>query len=134
MGFESAHAVDDLDSRPLEFARPDHVSRFVKPRFELDDNRDVFPKFCGPFEGSDNGTFPARAIEGLFDGQNVRVVGGFFDQADDWFEALVGMAQEDVLGSDVLEHRFGRIDLRGALGWPDGIPERGKSIDFDDAH
>ncbi len=124
MGFQAAHAVDDLRAGPLEIERALDVAGLVEPGFELHQGRDMFLLFRGPDEGGDDGAVFARPVEDLLDGQNVRVVRRFTDQALHGIEAVIGMEQEDVLSREDVKNGFAGPELRKGLRCPRLVLER----------
>ena len=86
VGFQAFDAIDDLCAGALEFVRAGEISGFVEAGFEFDECGDVFAIFSGFDESVDDSGFAGGAIEDLFDGDDVGVLGGFLDEAEDGFE------------------------------------------------
>src|ERR1700683_2770686 len=106
MRFQADHAVEDLHTGFLQIARPANVGSFVETSFELKDDGDFL--FCRGFDQSaDDGRVFTGAIEGLADGENVRVVGSTFNEANDGGIGVVGMVQQHVALSKQVEQRAG---------------------------
>src|ERR1700684_1901456 len=95
MRFQADHAMKNLHAGFLQIARPADVGSFVESSFKLDDDSDFL--FCGGFDQSaDDGRVFAGAIEGLADGENIRVVGSTFNEANDGGIGVVRMMEQNV--------------------------------------
>ena len=97
MGFESFDAVDDLNSGALEGFGAGEVTLFIEARFEFDEDGDLLATFCRTNEGTDDAGVARGAVKNLFDGEDIGVVGGFFDELDDGVEGLIRVHEEYVL-------------------------------------
>ena len=82
--------VDHVDSRPLEGARPRDVVLFIHPRFEFHERGHFLPVLGGARQGRDDRARPAGAVQGLLDGEDLRIVGGPLDEFRHASERLIG--------------------------------------------
>lgn len=94
--FVADQPVNDVDTGFLEFSRPEDVVGFVETGFEFDDGCDLFAVADSVHQGADDAGIAAGAIEGLFDGQDIRILRGLLEKIDYGTEILVGMMQEDI--------------------------------------
>lgn len=112
--------VNDVDTGFLEFSRPENIVGFVESGFEFDDGGDLFAVADRVHQGADDAGIAAGAIEGLFDGQDVGILGSLFEKIDHGTEILVGMMQEDIAVANggkeiglILESGGEGCDVRG---------------------
>jgi hypothetical protein len=110
--FESHEAIDDVNSCLLHFSGPRDVVGFIEASFQFDKNRNLFFVVGGGNEGVEDGGITARSVKGHFDGEDLRVGGGLFQEGDDRLETFVGVVQEDVVLADGLETPIGELKLR----------------------
>ena len=96
MSLEAEHAVDDLRACVFELLRPVDVRLFVEAREQLDDDGDLLPAARRVEQRFHQHRVDARAIHGLLDRNDVRVLRGAPDEIDDGLERLVGMVQQHV--------------------------------------
>src|SRR6202044_2245019 len=95
MRFQADYAVEDLHAGFLEIAGPTNVGSFVETRLQLHDYGDFF--FDGSIDQSaHDGRIFAGAIERLFNGENVGIGSGAFDEAHYGGIGVVRMVQQDV--------------------------------------
>ena len=121
MRFQSAYSVDHIYAGVSEFSRPVDVPRFVKSRFEFDDDRYMFSILCGQAKCFYDFAGFASAIERLLDGNNRRVGGGSLDKLNDGFIGLVRVIQQSVASADGLEYAFRAREFRRRLSGPVGV-------------
>src|SRR4029077_9427833 len=84
-------AVYDVNAGLLEGPRPRDVVSLVHARLQLDQRRDLLAVLRGPRERRDDRTRGARAVQGLLDGEDLRVVRRARDEVDHAAERLVRM-------------------------------------------
>ena len=100
VGLQPDHAVDDLDSCPLELTRPADVGLFVEARLQFDQRGDRLAGLGRLDQGLDDRRIVAGAIEGELDRHDVRILGRLADELDHDVEGLERMVDDDVLGAD----------------------------------
>ena len=96
VGFEAFDTVKDLGSGAAKLFGTVEVVSLVEACFEFNKRSDLLAGFSGVNESVNNLRIVGGAIESLFDRKNMRIAGGFFDKADDWAIALVGMNEGNV--------------------------------------
>ena len=85
----------------LELTRPGDVGLFVEARLDLDDRQHLLAGLCCIDQGVHDGGVTAGAIEGLLDGQDLRVRCCLLDKClNRCREGVVRVLEEDVLDSD----------------------------------
>ncbi len=102
MGFESDHAVEDLDAGIFHVARPADVGGLVEAGHEFDDEGG-FLGGRGLSERQANGRVVAGAVEGLLHGQDGGVFGALLDEVDDRVVGVVGVMEQDVVLTKLVE-------------------------------
>ena len=110
---QADQTVDDVHAGVFQAPRPGDVVRFVEPRLDLDQDRDLLAVLRGARERLDEGAVAARAVQRLLDGEHLGILGRFLDEADDGIERLVRMVQEDVARRDRRAHRRRFLQLGG---------------------
>ena len=125
MHFVAEHAVNDVRARVFEALRPVDVVGFVETRHQFDDDGDLFARQRGVHQGFGQLGSRAGAVNRHFDGDDVGIGGGFADEADDGFEGLVGMVQQDVLARGGVEYRAVFFQRRGHAAGARGVFEVG---------
>lgn len=133
VGFMSDEAVNDVDAGFFELAGPLDVIGFVEAGLEFDQGGDLFAAAGGLDEGADDGGVAAGAVEGLFDGEDVGVAGGLFDEIDDGLEAVVGVVEEDVVFAEGVEDVFG-VAKGGGVDGGEGEVFKVGAIEVAEAH
>ncbi|EKY07317.1 hypothetical protein HMPREF9120_01046 [Neisseria sp. oral taxon 020 str. F0370] len=111
--FVAEYAVNDVRARVFEALRPVDVVGFVETRHQFDDDGHLFARQRGVHQGFGQLGSRAGAVNRHFDGDDVGIGGGFADEADDGFEGLVGMVQQDVLPRGRIEYRAVFFQRRG---------------------
>ena len=114
MSLETDEAVDDVHAGFLELLAPVDVVLLVESCLDLDECEHLLAVARCFDQGLDDGRVTARAVEGLLDGEHVRVDGRLLEEElHARGERVVGMVDEDVLlahlGEDVGSGR--RLDL-----------------------
>ena len=94
--FVADEAVNDVHAVFFKAPRPLDIVRLIEARAQLDDGRDLLPVVHGIFQRTDDARVAARAIQGLFDGQHVRIRRRLLQKIHDAVEILVGMMQQDI--------------------------------------
>ena len=113
-------AVDDVAAGALQRSGPLDVGLLVEPGLDLDQDDDLLALLGRVDEGVDDGRVTRRPVQGLLDGQHVRVDGGLFDEAlHAGGERLVRVVDEHVGLAQGGEERAGRLALGQARmgGW-----------------
>ncbi len=127
VGFEALDPVDDLRTGARQRFGPIYVAGFVKARLQLDERRHVFAALRGARQGGNHRAVVADAVEDLLDGQHVRVVRRFLQQAQHWVITFVGVQQQEIAAFDDVKHGLQRGNFRHGLRMPGSIFERLKS-------
>jgi hypothetical protein len=99
-----------MRSGPFELCGPVEVSLLVKPGLQLDHTRDLLAALGRPDQRADERRVVAHAIGRHLDGDGVGVIGG---GADEVFNAVVGMMDEQIAGADDVEHIRVTIKSKG---------------------
>ena len=126
--------VDDMDAGFFEAASPGDIICFVEAGFEFDDGGDLFAIADGIHERADDSGVAASAVEGLFDGEDLRISGGLFEKIDYAGEVFVGVMNEDIALADDREEIIGTAKGRGDGGDERFIAEFWGVITFTDCH
>ena len=100
VGLESQQPVDDVDPCVFQGPCPLDVALFVETRLELDQHGHLLAVAHRLQQCFHHRRVAAHAVEGLLDGQHVRISGGRLQEVQDRGERIVGMVQEDVLAPD----------------------------------
>ena len=128
--------------RPLlERARPGDVAGLVEAGLELDERGDLLAVLGRAAEGADDGRVAAGAVEGLLDGEDVRIVRRLLDEADHRVEGLVRVVEQHVAARPtasthrhpVLEGAGGDrlVRLGAQLGAQVGVGQPGHVLDLE---
>ena len=80
VGLQAHESVDHVYAGPFEFARPRNIGLFVEARFDFDDCEHLFAVVGGFDERVDDRGVTRGAVQGLLDGQHVRVGCRLFDE------------------------------------------------------
>ena len=80
-----------MAARFLEHLCPDNVIFLVKARLYLDQHRDLLAVIRCLGERLNNGRVAAHAVQGLLDGEHVRVLRRFLNEVHDRVKGLVGV-------------------------------------------
>ena len=100
MRLQTGDAVDDLSASIDEIGGTFEIACFIEAGFQLHEHGDVLAGLRGTNQGGDDAAVLGGAVEDLFDRDDVRICGGFFDEGEDGIEAFKGMMQEDVATFD----------------------------------
>ena len=103
--FVILETVDDRASGFFQLLRPVDVVLLVKTGAQLDQCHDFLAVLGGFDKGLNDLGFPGHTVEGHLDGDDIRVVGGFFQHRDKGPDGLVRVAEKDV----VLLHFLGEV-------------------------
>jgi len=95
---EAEDAVHDVGAGFLQLGRNVDVRFFIEARAQFDDDGHVLACLRGLGERVDDGGIAAGAIQGLLDGEHLRVAGRLFDEIRNRPEALERVVQEHVPG------------------------------------
>ena len=110
MGLETDHAVDDVGARLLQRARPVDVGLLVEPRLQLDERHHLLAGLCRPFERLHDRAVDRCAVQGLLDGEHVRVRRrGLHERLHRRHERLVRMVHENVAAAEHPEDVLRRV-------------------------
>ena len=113
--FESHEAIDDVNACLLHFPGPRDVVGFIEAGFQFDKDRDLFFVVGGCNQGVEDRGIATGTVKGHFDGEDLRVGGGLFQEGDDRLKTFVGVMQKDVVLTDGLETPRGQLE-RGRDG------------------
>ncbi len=83
MRLETHEPIHDMNTRALERARPPDVVGLIEARLELDDDDDLRPALRRLHERPHDGGVPRRPVQRELDGQDVRIIRRFFEEAFD---------------------------------------------------
>ena len=122
MGLEADHAVDDVDSGTFQYPRPGDVGLLVESGLDLHDGQHLLAGLSGVNEGVDDGGVARGAVQGLLDGQDLRIVGGLLDEPlHAGGEGVVRVVHQDVTTTNGRKHvcRASCLDL-GQVRMGDG--------------
>ena len=81
-----------------------YVGLLVKPGPQFHHHGHLLAGTGGGLQGFDQGGIAAGAVQGLLDGQHIRIVGRLPHKVDDGGERLKGMVQQDVAVFQRIEH------------------------------
>ncbi|MDQ0775695.1 hypothetical protein QF026_004161 [Streptomyces aurantiacus] len=127
VGLEADEAVDDVAARLLQLLGPLDVGLFVEAGLDLDQDQYLLAGFGGLDERVDDRGVAGGPVQGLLDGEDVRVLGRLLqERLDGGREAVVRVVQEDVPFPESGEYvrRGRRLDLREvAVGARDELRE-----------
>ena len=119
VGLQAQEAVDHVAASLLKHLGPGNVVFLVKAGLQLHQHRDLLAVIGRFGQGLDDGGISADAVQGLLDGQDVRVLRRRLHELHHRVKGLVGMAQQDVALPDVREDAVlvheGRDRLRDVL-------------------
>src|SRR5271165_1437241 len=87
----------------LQSTSPLYIGCFVKPRFQLNDNRDLLAPLSSFAKRSDDRRIATRSIQRLLDRENVGVLRGLLDEIENRLKALVRMMQKHWPAPDIRE-------------------------------
>ena len=99
VGLEAEYAVHDVRAGFLQLGGELDVRFFVEARAQLDDDGHVLARLRGFDQRADDGGIAAGAIQGLLDGEHLRIARRLLDEIRDRPEALERMVQEHVPGA-----------------------------------
>ena len=134
MGLESHQTIDDMASCFFQFSRPDDIVFFIKSCLQLHQYRDLFAIFSGLGQGGDDWRVAADAVKSLFDGEDVRILGGEADKIHHGVEGLVWVVKEDVALPDLFKEIPVHIEVFRGLGDVAGFFQVVKAIHSVDFH
>ena len=96
MRLETEHPVHDVRAGFLQLVGQFNIRLFVESRAQLDDHRDVLAGRGRFDQRGDNRRVVADPIQGLLDGQHLRIVGRLLDEIGDRPEALERVMQQHI--------------------------------------
>jgi hypothetical protein len=94
---EAHQPIDHVHARLLQGAGPSDVVLLVKARLELHQHGHLFAVFACLHQRGHDGRVGPHAVEGLLDGQHVRILDSLLQEMDHRGKAVVGMVEHDVL-------------------------------------
>src|SRR5262252_5388297 len=100
VGLQIDKSEDDLRPRLLQPPGPANVAFLVKPRLQLDQRRDGFPRFGGIDKGRYDWRVFRGAVQRLLDRDDVRIIGRLPQELHDDIERLVRMVDDNVFRAD----------------------------------
>ena len=104
MGFQPRQPVNHMAPRFLQLKGPVNVVLLVEPRLKLHQHRHLLAVVSGPHQSGDDGGMAADPIQGLLDGQDVRILRRRPHEIHHAVEALIGVMDEPIPLPDGLEH------------------------------
>ena len=96
MDLVPAHAIEDVGRRLFERACPLDIPFFVESSRQLHDDGHLFVPLSRPLQACNQRRSDARPIEGLLDGEDIRILSRLGEQCDDRVIGLVGVVQQHV--------------------------------------
>ncbi len=112
--FKTHHPINHMDTGLLEGSCPADVAFFIKTSFEFHQDSHLFASFGGLQQRFHNGRVLSDPVEGLFDGQHLRVTGGCVQEIHHRGERIVGMVKEDIFLPDGIEEFTGEVYISAA--------------------
>ena len=97
---EAEHAVHDVRTGFLQLGRELNVGFFIEARAQLDDDGHVLSGRRGLDQRRHDGGVVAYAIQGLLDGQYLRIAGCLLDEIRDRSKTLKRMMQKHIAGAE----------------------------------
>ena len=88
----------------FQHLRPVDIILLVKPGFQLHQHRHLLAVLRRLGQRSDNRGIAADPIQGLFDGQHIRVPGRFPDKIHHRLKGLVGVVHQNIALFDIVEN------------------------------
>ena len=111
MRLETHHAVHHLRAHRFERFSPVDVGLFVKTCFELDHRQHLFAPAHGLAQQIQHLGIGAGAVDGLLDGQHMRVVDGLAQKSQDAIKALKRLVDEHVALAQLRQDRAALLHL-----------------------
>ena len=116
VGLVAHHAVHHDGAGFLQTPGPFDIGLFIEAGAQFHDGSDFLAIACGRFQVVENFRLGAGAVQGLLDGQHLRVPRGFGQQVDYRLERFVGVVQQDVALVDGIKNGFIFFHRRRQLG------------------
>ena len=107
--FQVVQSVDDAAAGIFQTAGPFNVVFLVEPSPQFYQNHYVLAVFCRFDQGFYNFTVGSNAVQGHFNGNDLRISAGFVQQGEERADAFVGECQKTVLFLYLFDHAFGYI-------------------------
>ena len=104
-----------MDALSFQTSGPFDIGFFIKAGFEFYQHGDLFAAFVGFKEAIDDRRVAADPVEGHFDGEDGRVLGGLAQKIDYWIEGIEGVVEENVALADDAEDA-GTVAKLGVVG------------------
>ncbi len=129
MGLEPDQPVDHVHAGLLQLARPSDVRLFVEPGLDLDEGHHLLAGLGGVDQGVDDRGVTRGPVQGLLDGQHVRVGRGLLDEPlHRRRERVVGVVHQHIAVAQRRENalrRFPFAERRRCRGHERAVLERG---------
>ena len=104
MCLQAHDPINDVTAGLFQLGRHVDIIFFIKPGLDFHEYRDLFAIFGSLGQGSNNWRFAAHAVQGLLDGQHIRVRCGKADEFFNGFKGFIGMMDHDILLGNGLPH------------------------------
>ena len=127
VGLEPDDAVQDLGTDGLQHLRPVDIGLFVKPRLELHNHRHLFAPAHSLAQQIHQLRIRPRAVDGLLDGQYLRVIDGCAQKLQHPIEALKRLVDQHVTPLELIEDGQIRVQPR-RKGWSVGRKTQIRSV------
>ena len=95
MNFVAEYAVHDVRACLFQLLRPVDVVGFVKTRHQFDHDGNLLARQCGLHQCAHKLRIAAGTVDSHFDGQYIRIGGGFAYHLDNRIERLIRVVQQD---------------------------------------
>ncbi len=122
---QTHHTIDHLGTDRLQTLGIADVGFFIKPCLELHHRGDLLAPPDGFAKQLHELRLGAGAVDGLLDGQHIRVLDRFPQESQHRIEALVRLVDQDVALLQPLEKRLPRCQLDGPAGTVTLEPQAG---------
>ena len=114
VNFKSEQTVNNMAAGFLKHFRPNNVMFLVKTGLQLYEDRDLLAALCGTCQSRNDRRISAHTVQGLFDGQYIRIRGSFLNETYDRIETHIWVMYKDVFSSDHFKYivRVGKFPDR----------------------
>src|SRR5512136_2289642 len=104
MHLKAGQSVQDMGAGFFEIPGPADIAFFVKTGRQLNQHGYLLSVFRSMDQCiDDRGVLPAGSIECLFDGENIRIIGGSLNKPDHRIERIVWMVQQKIAFTEDVE-------------------------------
>ena len=100
VGFQVKEAIDHLYACSFQIPRPTDVCFFVKSRFQFHQCGNRLSRLGGAFQRGNDWAVVRGSVQGLLDGNDVRILRRLIQKPHHHVETLKRMVDDEILGSD----------------------------------